>query len=125
MFTADDTDLAVKVQVSDSPRPQYSVEIGRMYNGKFLRFLRPNYSTLNGVISVRLLDAAALGRLFVRAEALICLKIQVREDEWQEKRRAREVWQTEDRAPAPRRTGKTARTRAKRVRREQRRQDDC
>ena len=123
LFTADDTDFAVKVQVSDSPRPQYSMEIGRMRDGKFLRFLRPTYTTENGQVHLHPLDAAALGRLFVRAEALIEMRMQAREDEWQEQRQARETWRTPGQPSAPRRTGKTDRTRAKRAKREQRNSD--
>ena len=80
LLTADDTDFAVKVQVSDSPRPQYSMEVGRMRDGKFLRFLRPEYRVTEGQVELRLFDAVALGRLFVRAQDLIRGKMQTRED---------------------------------------------
>lgn len=116
LFTADDTDFAVKVQVSDSPRPQYSMEIGRMRDGKFLRFLRPIYTTENGQVHLRPLDAVALGRLFVRAEALIETRMQARENEWQEQRRSREVWQAQDQEP-PRRTSRKKRDDGRRERR--------
>ncbi len=119
LLTADDTDFAVKVQVSDSPRPQYSMEVGRMRDGKFLRFLRPEYRVTEGQVELRLFDAVALGRLFVRAQDLIRGKMQTREDEWQEQRKAREVWAEPD---SPRRSSRP-RSKRRGGRREQRSND--
>ena len=113
-FTAEDTDFAVKVQVSDSPRPIYSLEIGRMRDGKFQRFLRPDISTENGQVVLRPFNILALGRLMAQAEVLIYEKAQEREDAWQAQRRSREERSSAGNSKAPRSTGKTQRDRDKR-----------
>jgi hypothetical protein len=122
-FTTQGTDLAVKVQMSDGQRPQYSLEIGRIWGDKFLRFLRPEFQTTEGRVRVRSFNAEALGQLLSDAADFIEGKLQEREDAWQEQRQSRETWRTPDSAPAPRRTGKTDRTRVKRAKREQRNSD--
>ena len=114
LFTAEDTDFAVKVLVSDSPRPQYSLEIGRMREGKFLRFLRPNFSTSNGQVSLRPFDVPALGRLLAQAEACLYEKAQERENAWQNQRRAHDERVANQGKPPARHTGKTQRDREKR-----------
>lgn len=113
LFTAETTDFAVKVQVSDSPRPQYSVEIGRVREGKFLRFLRPSITVENGQVHLHPFDIPALGRLMAQAEALIYEKTQGREDDWQAQRRARDERSIGNGAKPTRHTGKTQRDREK------------
>jgi hypothetical protein len=114
VFTAEDTDFAVKVQVSDGPRPQYSLEVGRMYKEKFVRFLRPSLSTEYGQVRLHPFDIQALGRLFGRAEAAIYEKAQEREDIWTAQRQARDERATTDGNRSSRHTGKTQRERDKR-----------
>lgn len=69
--TQQGSDLAVRVQFLDFTRPQYSFEIGRMRDGKFVRFMRALLSTNGGRVSIQHLDGEVLKVLVAEAERLI------------------------------------------------------
>lgn len=78
-ITQEGSDLAVRVQFSDLARPQYSFEIGRMREGKFLRFMRAFLQNDNGKVTVQPLDTELLKVLVAEAERRIAEDAEQRE----------------------------------------------
>jgi hypothetical protein len=84
------SDVAVRLARGDGQgRPQFSLEIGKCRDGKFLRHQRVQYTTDNGVVTVRAFDVETLARLVAGAEAMAQEVLQTREDEFQVRQASR------------------------------------
>lgn len=90
-FTQEGSELAVRVQVSDGNRPMYSMQVGRVREGRFLPFLRPDISTQGGQVYLRPTDANVIAQLLMDAEALVVEKTQEHENLYQARRQARDA----------------------------------
>lgn len=113
IFTADGTDLAVRVQCSDGHRPLYSYAIGRMRDGRFITFIRPETSVVNCTVNLTPLPLEVVGRLIAQAEQLIHGRLQEREDAFLLQRQSRERQQADRGRQEFNHTGKTARKKGK------------
>lgn len=113
IFTADGTDLAVRVQCSDGHRPLYSYAIGRMRDGRFITFIRPQTTVENCTVNLTPFPLETLGRLIAQAEQLIHGRLQEREDEFLLKRQAKERRDANFGRQEFNHTGKTARKKGK------------
>lgn len=91
-FVDESTELAVRIQQGlGTGRPQYSVELGRMRENKFLKFLRMQYDTDDaGNVTVEPFSREAYDRLMTLAEEHVKAVQQTREAEFQAKRQERE-----------------------------------
>ena len=103
-ITSPKTDLAIRVQTNESGRPQYSYEVGKMREGKFLRFIRMDMITEMGKVSVVPLDLDAFAQLWADASAAAVVDGQRREDEFSARRNGntREVTRPGFQAEPPR-----------------------
>ena len=77
--TQQGTELAVRVQLSDGPRPQYSYQLGRMREGKFLPFMRAFLHSEQGRFSLVPLDLEVMKTIVAEAERFICEDAEKRE----------------------------------------------
>ena len=85
------TDAASRVQRGDGGkgRPIYSIEVGRVHEGCFVRFFRPSYTaSAAGVVTVEVFPADALSRVLEKARAFTQGELQRREDEFRQRRQA-------------------------------------
>lgn len=92
-FVDEPTGLAIRLQQGvGTGRPQYSAELGRVRDGKFLRFQRVQYDTDDaGTVSVQdICDFSVLQRLGEEVKAFVRDTQQQRENEFKQRRQERD-----------------------------------
>lgn len=85
--TSPETPIVVRVQVTASGRPLYSMEIGTLRDGRLLRHM-PVY-TQDGVVAP--MNGAALAALIKRAEDAVAVDAKRKADEWAAQRGSRDA----------------------------------
>lgn len=113
--------LAVRVQKLPLRFPRYSLEVGRVRDGKFQRYISPQVRVESGQVNLTPLNLEALNRLIAEAEHFIYTQMQTTEDDEQMRRAAKER-RFGGNGREVRHTGKTERERRKKKERGQSRE---